>query len=74
MLNFKQYKRKGLSEMIEYKEFILEGDMSKVSVSEPDKNLTFEEFEKGFVARNPVNHNDLWYVAKKYHDENLELA
>ena len=46
MLNFKQYKRKGLSEMIEYKEFILEGDMSKVSVSEPDKNLTFEEFEK----------------------------
>jgi hypothetical protein len=26
------------------------------------------------VARNPNNHEDLWYVAKKYFDENLEPA
>lgn len=70
-MNFKQYKRKGLSEMIPFKEFIGQ-DLSKVSVSEPDKLLSNEEFEKGFIARNPKNHDDMWYVAKKYFDENLE--
>jgi len=34
--------------------------------------LSNEEFEQGYIARNPKNHNDLWYVAKKYFDDNLE--
>jgi len=71
MLEFKQYKRKGLSEMISFKEFDGE-DISTVSVSEQDKLLSNEEFEQGYIARNPKNHNDLWYVAKKYFDDNLE--
>jgi len=71
MLEFKQYKRKGLSEMISFKEFVGE-DISTVSVSEQDKLLSNEEFEQGYIARNPKNHNDLWYVAKKYFDDNLE--
>jgi len=66
MKPFKQYKRKGLSEMRPY---IPGEDLSKVSVSLED---TTEE--GGMVARNPQNHDDQWYVAKKYFEENLEEA
>ena len=72
-LEFKQYKRKGLSEMVRYEDFPKE-ELIHVSVSEQDKLLSEEEFEKGYIARNPKNHDDLWYVAKKYFDNNLELA
>ena len=75
-MNFKQYKRKALSEMISVIEFTVNGgDFSKVSVSNPDISLKAydpQEFDLGYVARNPKNHADLWYVAKKYFDENLE--
>ena len=70
---FKQYKRKGLSEMIPFKEFVGQ-DMSTISVSDQDKLLSNEEFELGYIARNPKNHADMWYVAKKYFDDNLELS
>lgn len=75
MNNFKQYKRKGLSEMVAFEDF--QGFMDGVSISEPDKKLSeenYEEFKQGFIARNPKNHEDLWYVAKKYFDDNLEEA
>lgn len=73
MPEFKQYRRKGLSEMVPFKEFAGQ-DMSLISVSEADKKLSNEEFEQGYIARNPKNHKDMWYVAKKYFDENLEPA
>lgn len=60
-------RRIGLSEMRPY---ILGEDMSKISISDSDKELN--TLEGGFIARNPVNHEDQWYVAKKYHEENLE--
>lgn len=69
MEDFKQYKRKGLSEMRHY---VKGEDLTKVSVSDADKKL--ETLEGGYIARNPVNHTDQWYVAKKYFDENLEPA
>jgi hypothetical protein len=28
----------------------------------------------GMVARNPKNHADQWYVARKYFEDNLEPA
>ena len=74
MNNFKQYKRKGLSEM---RQIAFGEDLSGVSISEPDKQLMKDfpnVFAQGFVARNPKNHDDLWYVAKKYFDDNLEEA
>lgn len=71
-MTFKQYKRKGLSEMILFTEFT--GDMADVSISGPDGFLTEAEFRQGYIARNPKNHADMWYVAKKYFDENLEPA
>ena len=68
--NWKQYKRKGLSEMREY----VEGeDLSKVSISEPDREAGSPK--KGdMIARNPANHEDKWLVAKKYFEDNLEPA
>lgn len=66
-LDFKQYRRKGLSEMRPY---IPGEDMTGISVSDADKQLP--TFEGGYIARNPKNHADQWYVAKTYFEENLE--
>ena len=67
MSEFKQYKRKGLSEMRPY---VLGEDMSDVSVADVD----IPEIDMGMVARNPRNHDDQWYVARKYFEDNLELV
>jgi hypothetical protein len=67
MEEFKQYKRKGLSEMRPY---VLGEDLSNISVAAVDKPLT----DMGMIARNPKNHADQWYVARKYFEDNLELA
>lgn len=64
---FKQYRRKGLSEMRPY---VKGEDMTGISLSEPDKALP--TLEGGYIARNPKNHADQWYVAKVYFEENLE--
>lgn len=67
MSNWKQYKRKGLSEMRHYKSG---EDLSKISVADVDD----PENDMGMVARNPENHDDKWYVARKYFEDNLEPA
>jgi hypothetical protein len=62
---FKLYKRKGLSEMRPYRK----GEsLIGISVS-PEDN---PETDMGMIARNPNNHADKWYVARKYFEENLE--
>ncbi len=66
-LIWKQYKRKGLSEMRAY---VKGEDLSNISVSETDN----PETDMGMVARNPKNHTDQWYVARKYFEDNLEEA
>lgn len=76
IMTFNHYKRKGVSEMISVTEFTKNGgDLSKVSLSSPDHLLQTHNpdlFNLGYVARNPKNHEDIWYVSKEYHDENLE--
>jgi hypothetical protein len=64
---FKQYRRKGLSEMRKY---IPGESLAGISVSCVDK----PEEDLGMIARNPKNHTDQWYVARKYFEDNLELA
>ena len=64
---WKQYKRKGLSEMRPY---ILGEDLTNISVADVDNPLT----DMGMIARNPNNHADKWYVARKYFNDNLEPA
>jgi hypothetical protein len=67
MNSFKQYKRKGLSEMRQY---IKGEDCSEISITDTDD----PDSDLGMVARNPQNHKDQWYVARKYFEDNLELA
>lgn len=67
---FKQYRRKGFSEMRPYVEGeILDG----VSISEADKG-NGSPMLGDMIARNPKNHADVWLVAKKYFEDNLELV
>ncbi len=61
---WKYYRRTGLSEMRPY---IVGEDLSVVSVNSEDVPE-----DGGMVARNPKNHADQWYVAKKYFEDNLE--
>ncbi len=62
--------------MIQVQEFNRQvGDFTQVSISKPDKDLLHtnpDAFNEGFIARNPDNHNDMWYVSKEYYDKNLE--
>lgn len=67
MENWKQYKRKGLSEMRPY---IKGEDLTGVSVSKEDN----PETDMGMIARNPKNQEDKWYVARKYFEDNFEEA
>ena len=67
MSEWKQFKRKGLSEMRPY---VLGENLSGISVSPEDDPPN----DIGMIARNPINHNDQWYVAKKYFEENFEPA
>lgn len=68
--NWKQYKRKGLSEM---RPFVEGEDVSHVSISEPDK-ANGSPKAGDMIARNPKNHEDQWLVAAKYFEDNLEPA
>ncbi len=71
MEEWKQYKRKGLSEMRPYREDeVLD---PAVSISEADR-LNGSPKVGDMIARNPKNHDDQWLVAKKYFDDNLEPA
>lgn len=67
MSEFKQYKRKGLSEMRPY---ISGEDLSEISVSKDDEPAN----DMGMIARNPNNHNDQWYICRKYFEDNFEPA
>lgn len=64
---FRQYKRKGLSEMRPY---LAGEDMTNISVADVDNPIQ----DMGMIARNPLNHKDQWYVARKYFEDNLELV
>jgi hypothetical protein len=70
-MNWKQYKRKGLSEMRPY----TTGEVltPEVSISEADR-LNGSPKQGDMIARNPKNHADQWLVAKKYFEDNLEPA
>lgn len=66
-LKFKTYRRKGLSEMRQY---VPGEDLTGVSVSDADKAMP--TLDGGYIARDPKNHDDQWYVNKTYFEENLE--
>ena len=69
MSEFKQYRRKSVSEMRTY----VEGETldGKVSISEADLKAGSPKVGD-MIARNPKNHEDQWLVAKAYFEDNLE--
>lgn len=69
MSEFKQYRRKSISEMRPY----VEGETldGKVSISEADLKTGSPKLGD-MIARNPKNHEDQWLVAKAYFEDNLE--
>ena len=66
MSEFKQYKRKGLSEMRPY---VKGEDLKGITVS----STVIPSEDMGMIARNPKIHDDQWLVAKEYFEDNLEL-
>ena len=66
MSDYKQYRRKGYSEMRPY---VKGEDLTNISVS-PE----YAESDMGMIARNPKNHDEQWYVARQYFEDNLELV
>ncbi|MCK4329298.1 hypothetical protein KAX02_05595 [candidate division WOR-3 bacterium] len=65
MDKFKKYRRTNIAEMRPY---IRGEDLTGISISNVDKL----ENDLGMIARNPKNHKDQWYVARKYFEENFE--
>lgn len=65
MSEFKKYRRTNIAEMRPY---IKGEDLSIISVSKEDDPNN----DMGMVARNPKNHKDQWYVARKYFEDNFE--
>lgn len=65
---FKQYRKKPtlFSEMRPY---VPGEDLTNIYLGRTD---TPEP--GGMVARNPENHKELWYVPKKYFEENMEAV
>lgn len=72
MTEFAKYRRISIAEMrpVDPTE-----SLELVSISAPDAELFSQdraEFNRGFIARNPANHADQWYVARAYFDANFE--
>lgn len=85
MSEFKEYKRKSISEMREVtnrdiEAFKVEDEITvywdpenRVSVSISDEDRDNGSPKLGdMIARNPKNHKDQWLVAKAYFEDNLE--
>jgi len=54
---------------IDMRPYVPGEDMIGISVSEVDKPASVG----GMIARNPDNHKDRWYVAKKYFNDNYHI-
>ena len=65
MNEWKKYRRTNIAEMRPY---IFKEDQKYMSISGVDS----PDYDMGMVARNPKNHKDQWYVARKYFEDNFE--
>ena len=69
MSEFKQYRKKNISEMRPFNDGEQLSEI--VSISKADKE-SGSPMVGDMIARNPNNHNDQWLVARKYFEENFE--
>ena len=63
------YRKKNVQPMRPY---VAGEDLDNISVSPEDMKLN--TLVGGMIAVSATNPNDQWYVAKKFFDENYELA
>ncbi|MEA5139403.1 hypothetical protein [Arcicella rigui] len=70
MSEFKKYRRKQIAELRPF----VEGEIlpEKVSISKADRDGGSPKIGD-MIARNPINHDDQWLVAKQYFEDNFEL-
>lgn len=68
MSEFKEYRRKSVSELCPWEEGMV---IDHVSISREDVAAGSPK-EGDMIARNPKNHNDQWLVAGQYFKDNLE--
>lgn len=83
-MEFKQYRRKNISEMREVTQNDIDrykactGNEKIPAFMEWNISISAADLANGspkigdFIARNPKNHSDQWLVAKDYASENLE--
>jgi hypothetical protein len=69
-MEFTQYRRKQIAELTPWTS---DFDMSRVSVSAPDKEAGSPKVGD-MIARNPKNFDDQWLVAAAYFADNFEPA
>mgnify|MGYP003333471128 CR=1 FL=1 len=69
MSEFKKYRRKQIAELRPF----VPGEIldARVSISKADRDNGSPK-EGDMIARNPVNHDDQWLVAKEYFESNFE--
>jgi len=72
MSEWKKYRRTNIAEMRDLTPDEQMAGLVYASVSNEDDLLPKHEFIEGKIARNSQNHNDQWYVAKKYFENNFE--
>ena len=83
MSEFKQYKRKGLSEMrpvneMDIKAFQPDKEIHSLRDTEFKVSISEVDLQNGspkigdMIARNPKNHNDQWLIAEQYFKDNFE--
>lgn len=65
---FREYRRTNVAEM---KHWTPETDMEFISVSVEDAENGSPKIGD-MIARNPLNHKDVWLVARDYFNENFE--
>ena len=70
MTQFTKWRRRQIAELRPWTEG---DDMSRVSVSAPDKEAGSPK-PGDMIARNPKNHDDQWLVAAQYFADNFEPA
>jgi len=76
MSKFKKYRRTNIAEMRSAKPEDFAA-YNNISVSKEDTHevgtlMTGKILSAGMIARNPKNHKDQWYVARKYFEDNFE--
>lgn len=68
--NFKEYRRKGT---VLLRPYIIGEDLSKVSVSQADKDSGYLSTEGNYIAINKDNQEDQWFINSDFFNKNYEL-